>query len=249
MRRGAFPGGILIKINWRDLTVYFFLPLAAMAALVAMYFSGIPILETIVAMPHLEGVRPRTQRELGLMENLQVVLIAGAVFFALRSALKTSIFLPKILFGFIAAVSLFMLLEEIDYGLNYYEFLAGIPPYETAQTRNIHNIGDTHRYMKRAGDIMMILVFVIAPLTLRRVRAEWIRFLLPHPYFLLTYLVSFLTSTVAHALEDRGLGVGLEGNISEFRETVTYYIALLYILVLSRRTPPQPAKAGRTEEA
>ena len=228
-----------MDMNGRKLSVYFFLPLAAMSVLVAMYFSGIRIFETIVAMPYLESTISNSRRELGLMENLQVVLIAAALFIALRAVFNTTVLLPRVLFGLIGAMCLFMLLEETDYGLNYYEFLAGVPPGETANTRNLHNLGGAHKQMKRAGDILMVLVFVIAPLAMMRVRAKWIRFLVPDRYFLLTVLVAFLTSTVAHALEDRGLGVGLKSNISEFRETVTYYIAFLYIFALSRRELPE----------
>jgi hypothetical protein len=130
-----------------------------------------------------------------------------------------------------------MLLEEMDYGLHYYEFVAGIPPDEAAEVRNIHNQGISTP-LKTTGDILLILAFVVAPLALRRARNPWVRYLTPHPYFLLTMLCAFITSRIGHSLEHVAVNISFAKNIGEFRETVTYYIALLYVLELSRRNPP-----------
>ena len=227
-------------MNPRKLTIYFFLPLGLMAVLLAMYFSGIEILETIISMPYLEGVTRRPSRELGLVESLQNVFLAVGFVLALREALKADIPRFRLIFGAIAVTCFLVLGEEIDWGLNYYEYLAGVSTDDAAEIRNLHNIGNADRALKRIIDGAMVLAFVIAPIALRWVRNGLIRYLTPDPYFLLTMLTALIVSTTAHALDDRGLGVGLSSHISEFREVIIYYIGMIYIFDLGKRDPPEP---------
>ncbi len=225
-------------MNLRKLTIYFFLPLGLMAVLLAMYFSGIEILETIISMPYLEGVPRGPTREFGLVENLQNLFLAAGFVLALREALKADIRFPRLVFGVIAVTCLVVLAEEMDYGITYYEYLAGVSPDDAVKTRSLHNIGRIDRYLKRIIDGAMVLVFVIAPIALRWVRNGLVRYLTPDPYNLLTMLTTVIVSTTAHALDDRGLGVGLGSHMSEFREVIIYYIGVIYILDLGKREPP-----------
>jgi hypothetical protein len=208
-----------------------------MLVLIAMCYSGVRVLEMIVVMPYLESVAPASRRELGLLETLHNVLILIAFIFAVRGAIRTRVLSARLIFALFAVGSLFMLLEEMDYGLHYYEFIAGVPPEEAAEVRNVHNQGLSSP-MKSAGNLLQILGFVVAPLALWRVRALWVRYLVPSPYFLLTMLCALITSRVGHTFEHRAAAIGFENNIGEFRETVTYYMAMLYVIQISRKAPP-----------
>jgi len=220
--------------------------MGVMSALLAMAFSGVRILETIVAMPYLERVALPSRREFGLLENLQNLLILVTLIVAVRFALRNRVFAARVIFGAIAAVSVFMLLEELDYGLHYYEFLAGVPPDETAEVRNLHNQGISTP-LKSTGDLLLVLGFVVAPLALARVRHPWIRYLTPDRYFLLTMLCAFIISRIGHSFEDVAETFNFDKNIGEFRETVTYYIAMLYVTKLSGRIPPGASADGPGE--
>jgi hypothetical protein len=237
---------MLQQIDKRKVAIYFVLPMAVMSALLAMCFSGVRILETIVVMPHLESVARSSRRELGLLENLQNVLILITLIVAVRSVIRLRVPMARIMFIAIATVSLFMLLEETDYGLHFYEFLSGTPQDQLADVRNLHNRGISTP-LKSTGDVLLILGFVVAPLVLGRSTHPWIRYLAPHRYFILTMLCAYITSRVGHSLEDNAARIGFEKNIGEFREAVTYYIAMLYTLEISRRTPPPAVEANGAE--
>lgn len=218
--------------------VHFIAPMAVMCALIAMCYSGVRWLETIVVMPHLEGIAPASRRELGLLETLHNVLILIAFIAAVRGVIRTRVPFARAVFAVFAAGSLFMLLEEMDYGLHYYEWIAGVAPENSVEVRNLHNQGISSP-MKTAGNLLQILGFVVAPLALWRVRSPWVRYLVPSPYFLLTMLCALITSRIGHTFEFRAEAIGFENNIGEFRETVTYYMAMLYVMQLARKNPPR----------
>jgi hypothetical protein len=58
-------------------------------------------------------------------------------------------------------------LEEIDYGLHYYDGLAGVSR-ERMGTRNLHNIGQATGGIKAVADAGMAVLFVVIPLAGRR---------------------------------------------------------------------------------
>ena len=106
--------GYSLKLDSAKLIIFFGLPMAVMSVLIAMCFSGVRILETIVVMPYLESIAAASRRELGLLENLQNVLILAALIVAVRAAWKTKVRGARFFFGVFAAGRLFMLLEDID---------------------------------------------------------------------------------------------------------------------------------------
>jgi hypothetical protein len=237
-----------LGLDIQKVVVHFIAPLTVMLALIAMCYSGVRLLETIVVMPYLEGIAPASRRELGLLETLHNVLILVAFIVAVRSAIRTRVPLARAFFAVFAAGSLFMLLEEMDYGLHYYEWIAGVPPEQSAEVRNIHNQGLSSP-MKSVGNLLQILGFVVAPLALWRVRLPWVRYFVPSAYFLLTMLCALITSRVGHTFEHRAEAIGFANNIGEFREAVTYYMAMLYVIQLSRKAPPGSDAARTRAEA
>ncbi len=233
-----------LRVSRRQFVWYFVVPMATSGVLIAMYFSGVRLLETLVAAPYFDAVPPNSRREFGLLETIQHGILLAASVIAARAAFVHRNRLSRVLMGVVAAVVFLLLLEEIDYGLHYYEYLAGVPHEETAQVRNLHNVGDRTDVLKTLSLVGMLGVFVVAPLALRRSTHRWVRYLTPEPAMALTLLVAIITRTVVHSLKDRGLGFGLEGNLSEFRELVMYYLGLMYTIYLARREPGTVSAGG-----
>lgn len=221
-------------------------PVVVSAVLMAMYFSGLRIFETIISMPYFEALHSNSRREFGLVENIQNLLLVAILVVTCRAAVQHRAMVVRLAFGSIFAGTLFMFLEEIDYGLHVYEVLTGVPPEETAKRRNFHNVDGRTGEMKRIGDVLMILYFAIAPFAMMRSSRPLIRYFRPDPYLVLTVIAASVMPEIGHKLDDRGLGVGLQGNISEFREVITYYLVLLYTLDLSNRSLDGPPVAAQS---
>lgn len=223
-----------MRLNWQKVLIYFVVPLGTSLALIAMYFSGIRFFETLVAAPYMDSIHVNSRREFGLLENLQNLLLL-AILVAFYHVKRQEKLLLSVLMAGLVCLTIVVFLEEIDYGLHFYELARGIPPDEAREVsqRNLHNVGDRTSQLKRISEITMVLVFVVAPFALMRTQNPTLRYLRPDPYSVLTLVAALIVRSVAHALEDRGLGVGLEGNISEFRELVTYYLFALYAYQLA----------------
>lgn len=210
-------------------------PAVVSLALIGAYFSGVPALQQVVS-PNFDLPNPDAAREFGLLENLQNVYLLLIVAIAALAA-KRRVGLGRLFFVGIALSTAFVFLEEIDYGLHYYEIMTGASSYDPEQVRNIHNIGDTNRYIKRVADILLVLCFGLLPLVLRKNANPLVRSVLPSPYCLLTLLVMLAMRSLAHGLQDLGVGNpgSIEKNLSEFRELNIYYLAVIYMLDIARR--------------
>lgn len=211
--------------------LYGVVPLAVGGVLVALYFSGVPRLQTLAAPSH--------QREYGLVENLQNLLLLAIVACAWRAGGREDTRRARLGWRAVALLALGVVLEEIDYGSHYWRSLTGRGG--PAVNFNLHNQGDLVDWIKRAFDATLFLVFVVAPFALRRLPERW-RAWVPSPYSALTVVAALATSKLAHALEDRGWpnNASLRSNISEFREVGTYWLGLLYLNeIAGRRGPPR----------
>ena len=142
------------------------------------------------------------------------------------------------------AFATFIFLEEIDYGLHWKEYLAGVPLEEQAKVRNWHNEGERTSVMKDIMTAATVLVFVIAPFALGKSRNKFIRYVLPARQYAAGFLGIVLISRLAHYLNDLDLGVpGIKQNIGEFRELGMYYFYLVHAwMVVFRRDYDQPAE-------
>ncbi|MFP6581872.1 MAG: hypothetical protein VCD00_04880 [Candidatus Hydrogenedentota bacterium] len=229
--------------NRQKLIWYIAVPIISTLVMVLMYFSGIPVLRQIIT-PTIEGIYGNSQREFGLLENLQNVLLLAMVVFAIRGAVRKKDLVERVAFGGLAFFAFFVFLEEIDYGLHFYEYARGIQSDEAAANRNLHNVGDRTSTIKRIVDLGMFVLFVVLPFGFHKSRNRYLRYLAPDRYSVFTLLGSVLVSQFAHLLNDRGYGdaSNIGSNISEFREYVTYWLFLLYIreLVFRRDLGDQP---------
>ena len=223
------------KVPNQNIVIYGVIPAAVSLALIGGYFSGISMLQHVVS-PNLDLPNPDAAREFGLLENLQNIYLLLIVGIAIWAAKRRS-GVGRMFFGGIALCTVIVFLEEIDYGLHYYEIVTGVSSYDPNQVRNIHNIGDTNRYLKRVADILLVLCFGLLPLALRTSANPLIRSVLPSPYCLLTLVVMLAMRSLAHGLQDLGVGEpgSIEKNLSEFRELNIYYLAMVYLLDIARR--------------
>ncbi len=142
--------------------------------------------------------------------------------------------------GFI--VFLFIFLEEIDYGIHFYEYFFG----ETGTIhRNWHNQKEDGgnqniRKLRQITDSIIFLVFIVLPLLKNKNLVKPIKHLIPSRWFIPGLMIALIASRIAHGLEDYGFGIingvvgGLTNNISEFRETTCYYFFMLYALHLTK---------------
>ena len=222
------------------------LPLAAGLVLQAMYFSGVPALERII-VPRLEGMYGNTWREFGLVENLQNLLLLGIIVVAVVGLRRARPAWERAVYGLVALLAVFVFLEEIDYGLHWYEYLGGVPAEQAAETRNWHNEAGRNKSMKRLVDAGMVAWFLVLPLATARLRSPFVRRYLPGRWYALTVLAAWLLSELAHLLNDLGLNPDgmIRSNISEFREVNTYYIGLLYLVDLVYLRDRGPAREER----
>ncbi len=219
---------------------YWVLPALYMLALVTLYFSRRPELVDFIA-PRVAPWLKHGNREFGLVENTQHVILALIAFLFLRGGLRAAVPLQRLGFLVLGAGFVLLLLEEIDYGLHYYEWWVGAWVFK--DLRNLHNVGETTQQLKVLADTANLLWFVVLPLAALRLRNAWLRYLAPPPLILATVAVALLVSRLAHELTALGLQpmlgeaprLALAGNVSEFRETVVYYVWLLYVHELVTR--------------
>lgn len=221
-----------------NLAIFFIFPMTLSAMLIAMYFSGIDVLQQIVS-PMRKADLAVAMREFGLLENLQNLYLLIIIFISCHGMRKKVLINERLAWLAVTAIAVFVLLEEIDYGLNFYDFLTQTPPGDVTQVRNIHNVGNLNKKIKIAVDLILVCLFVFAPFVLGRSASPLIRYVLPNRWLALTVLGMALLSSVAHKLDDAGLAQegSLNHNITEFRELTIYYVWMLYLyeLVWRRR--------------
>lgn len=215
---------------------YVLLPLAVVGACIACYYSGVPLLQGIAA--------PAANREFGLVESLQHLILMGVVVTALRASRRESSGRQRLGWWVIVLGATLVLLEELDYGQHWIRLANGDPT--PGEPVNLHNQGQINDWLRRGSDLGMFLLFGLLPFLVRRPRPDWV----PSPWSLATLTLGFGLSQLAHSLDAAGIGTNgaLTHNISEFRETVTYWVVALYVFErhvrLSGGPPPEVSLDG-----
>jgi hypothetical protein len=229
----------------KNLALYLFIPLTVNLLLIGLYFSGNEFSQHLVS-PVIEGIPFRSWREFGLLEQIQNLFILGIIVAFIRAAFQKQIPLEKVLFATGAAVFLFLFLEEIDYGLHFYSYFTGNGS-ETSNYNwhNLKTLGKRQNgtYLKKISDLAMIIWFILFPLLNKKVSfPPVLKAVIPSLWFIPILLIAAGTSNLAHYLDSLewdiidGVQGSLFGNTSEFRETNTYYICLLYAIQLTQVT-------------
>jgi hypothetical protein len=234
-------------IERHRVAAHLLLPAGLSLALMGLYFSGSVRLQAIVA-PAVDGLHPFSWREFGALEQLQNLALLAIVALLVASARQAAGGMLRTLLAVLAALFAFVLLEEVDYGRHFVEYLSGeVGPLSPEHwNRNVHNRVTAQgvqyaSYMRLGANVLVAAGFVMAPLLLHRSRRPLMRLLLPSRWMIPTVVLTVLLSWLAHALDDAGLAVidgvpgNLEKNVSEFRELNIYYLFLLYAVELRGR--------------
>ncbi len=223
-------------MNRRKIIIYLIVPLTVSIPMILMYFSGIDTLQHIVS-PDIEGLYGNSNRELGLLENIENVVLFVMLVTLVRAAFYIKHPMGRAAIAILIAGTTFVLLEEMDYGLHYYEYVAGIDASDAVQERNWHNVGKRTSKTKRIVDVGMVVWFLITPLALHGRNIPRVQTLIPDRYAALGVIAMFITRSLAHGLQDAGFGSPgtMDSNLSEFRELVTYYVCAVYLYDLCER--------------
>ena len=211
------------KMSIKQHLYYWVVPFVVLFTLMAFYFSQIPIL--------MELVSPTRNWELGILENLQLLVILAIILLSAFAVARVEGSLLKLGFGLLALFSIFILLEEMDYGSHF-----GFENYflKYFGTSNIHNIDANAKWYKRPIYLVITFLFFVAPYWNSSIQNRFIKYLIPPPRLILAAFVIFCADVIPRLIvflklrPDGGLGV----NIGEFSELFIYYLFLLYVLQL-----------------
>jgi len=192
---------------------------------------------------------PEFNREFGVIENIQLLIILSIFIVSYKSYRNSKINLAKYVFLGVSLFSIFLFLEEIDYGLHLFEYFSGKSTEEVLvehhgnQIRNIHNQGNITQDFKLAVYISFVLFLVIIPIIVRKIKLsnQYLDLVIPSKYFIYSLISMALLNRLALFI-DKNIKYNyissLNSNISEFEEIFICYIMLLYLLELTHRKFP-----------
>lgn len=225
-----------MNISQQKKFYYWILPLVSMTILVFMNYSGIELFQTIVS--------PEINREFGLLENLQLLVLAIIFIVCIRSISSKRHQLENLVFGFLSLIFFVAFLEEIDYGIHYYEYFFNSGVEDKSIVRNLHNQGNNNFYLRQATYVVMVLCFVVLPLLKEKIKIPFIQHFCADKMIISSFAVYLFVGQLARRLPQWGMEVNesLRGNHQEFEELVFYYIILLYLYEVARVKAPLLAK-------
>jgi hypothetical protein len=212
-----------MKINNSIHFAYWQFPLLFGLFLVLMNYSGISFLTELVS--------PDVNREFGLLEHLQLLLIAASFVYVLKSIRLKEFWFEKLSYVLLALFFLLLFLEEIDYGIHYYEFFVKGVREDKSVIRNFHNQGDNNYYLRQASYVVMVLLFVVMPFFKSKIKNNLVNHFAASHYIIYSFLVYLFIGQVSRWLPKLGMPVNesLRGNHQEFEELILYYIILLFV--------------------
>ena len=194
--------------NKRPVLFFLVIPCSISVLMMALFFSGIAPLRQLI-VPVIPELHQESWREFGILENIQHLYLLAMALICLYAIKIKPYAWEKVLILCVALFSTWILLEELDYGLHYYEYLFDVPIAEREVNRNFHNQGNRLQNMRRAVDVVMALFFLIAPFYWRNTKKPLLSYLLPNRWMAGTAVAMILLSELAHALYAQGLGAGL----------------------------------------
>jgi hypothetical protein len=216
------PLTVFKSMSRREHLLYWALPLLAGWFATAMYFSGISWMQELIA--------PAYNREFGLLENIDALLIACTLAVLIRMSLLPMRPLFKATAVLACLVTALLFLEEIDYGLHVIDWMKGIPPSAEAEIRNLHNQGDNTDNIKAVANLILATLFVVLPYIDSLKRYRLVKMLCPSKMICFTVIATALVALLHQALDPYNLpsNRALDSNQSEFEEMLIYYTFLVY---------------------
>jgi len=206
-------------MNYRKVLLYGAVPALASTVFHAMYFSDHLVLRRLVS-PKLPPLWPGSWREFGLLETSQHLMLLAMAGIALAGLWRKRHGGERIAFAAIALFAAFVLLEEIDYGQHFKNYLTSEHDFEwfepanqwppelvasidlETEPLNLHNRGnltDIIKFFVQAGGL---LFFVVFPFIAPRLKIPWLRYIAPDRYAVLTIAVMGAFHLITHTLGD-----------------------------------------------
>lgn len=111
----------------KNASIYIIFPTVISTTLMAMHFSNIPFLTNLI-VPTMPSLHANSWREFGILENLQHIYLLIMLAICIHASRIKEHRLEKYGALLLALFTTFIFLEEIDYGLHYYEWIFGIDP-------------------------------------------------------------------------------------------------------------------------
>jgi hypothetical protein len=220
-------------MSWKEHFWYWIFPISLLALLMFFFFSGIPAL---VEMVNPKMVNPEFNKEWGLLENIQLTIIAVILGLSVYASTRKKPVLQKWGFGLIGVFAIFVFLEETDYGMHISQYFTGVGQSQLEKIVGVPNIHNRYgslpaKIMKRSVYVMMLLLFVIAPFYKGNFQNRIISYLIPLPKIIIVAIVTVFCELIARLLvpltnlrfEDLNMDIG------EFSEIMVYYVFLLYL--------------------
>jgi hypothetical protein len=226
-----------MPVSFKKHLIYWIVPsLITLACILIFYFNWLGLSEFIA---------PSVNREFGVIENIQHLLLILIFFVALKGYRIRNTKIEKYGYALIMAATVFMFLEEIDYGLHYYDHLTSKSEITKVvvfdnEVRNLHNNGKLIlNVMKLAAYIVVALFFAALPLLPEKIKEKnrWLNFLSPSRYIIGTAVSLLVLNQIARYLYKNYdyANHSLDANVSEFEEIMTYYIIFLYLRELIKK--------------
>jgi DMSO/TMAO reductase YedYZ heme-binding membrane subunit len=218
--------------------IYWLLPSVVTLACILLFYLNPLGLSSVIA--------PEINREFGIAENIQLLLLVLIFIYSIKGIRQRATKIEKYGYLLLAVATAFIFLEEIDYGLHYYDHLTGNKTLGTQvvifdrEVRNIHNqdkvILDS---FKMVSYVLIVLFFVLLPLlpaTLKQ-RFPLLNYFSPSRLIITTAFSLLVLNQVALYLYNNYnySNPSLNANVSEFEEIMTYYIIFLYIREMTRK--------------
>ena len=184
----------------------------------------------------LQIFAPVTNRELGVIELLQSVVLVVILFIGIsqiRLNFKLN-GLPTICWSFFSAIITFVFLEEIDYGLHYYDFLRGNNSYTTSfgnGFRNIHNQGTNNQAIKAIIIVVQTLFFGILPFLNSSVGKVSFRKIYALFYWTIAFSTPILSLIITNTFSlEEASELTKSQLFAEMRELAFYLMLLVFIV-------------------
>jgi len=197
--------------------LYGVVPFVLIGSMVAMYYSDTTALRRLVS-PEMESVHPDLQSEYGLLENSQNLALAGIVAVALIGLRRKRRGWERAALVVLAFGAGWLLLEEIDYGMQY---------VNQGEPRNLHQLGYTETVLENAARFGLLTFFGAFAIVFAHSRKPLLRYLAPDRFSVLTILLITAFQEIVWRLRENDVG-SLLGSEIEFSELGVYYLILIY---------------------
>jgi hypothetical protein len=218
-------------MKWNDHMLYWGYLLILSLVLIIFYFQGAPWMQELAA--------PTYNREFGLVENAQNVMLLFTAYIAFRLVIKRTRGWIRLGYFLIFGTVVFTFLEEIDYGYHYINYLNNADAAARSINHNIHNTPNTNNRIRLMFYLLILVFVIILPYFPSRKLPQVVKHFVPTIRLQLTVLAFLVTSQTVGLFNkfSTSTNMVLHGNLSEFEELCLYYLVMMYVYRLYREEP------------